>query len=420
MNTAHAATADAVTSWIEQNWSADITLAQWWERLADAGFAFPTWPVGLGGMNATAAQARQITSAIAAAGVIGAPTGNGPSMGGPTVIAHGTPEQQQRFVAPLASGQEAWAQLFSEPGAGSDLASLATSAIRDGDEFVINGQKVWNSFADMSDWGMLIARTDIDAPKHKGITYMMIDMNQPGVEVRPLVQMNGYAEFCEVFFTDARVPVANVIGGIGEGWNVAKTTLAFERAGAGGSRSSGSINIGAGSKSGNLHLPVGTLLEKAKAEANDPTMRSEVLLSSRTLMKMARQLGRLTDPVLRDQLMRYHINSQVYSWTGQRGRDNAKSGRPGPEVSTLKLKIALLANESRDLSMQMLGAEATLMGDDTFEGGRIQRAALSSPVPSLGGGTNEIQRNIIGEQALGLPREPSNDNIIPFRELRRS
>ena len=413
-------TAQTVAAWIADNWSTELTLAEWWQRLADAGYAFPTWPAGLGGMNASAAQARQISSAITAAGVIGAPIGNGPSMGGPTVLAHGTPEQQQRFVGPLARGREAWAQLFSEPGAGSDLASLATSAVRDGDEFVINGQKVWNSFADMSDWGMLIARTDPDVPKHKGITYMMIDMNQPGVEVRPLVQMNGYPEFCEVFFTDARVPVANVIGGIGEGWSVAKTTLAFERAGAGGSRASGAINIGAGSKAGNLHQPVGELLAKAKQEANDPTMRTEVLLSSRTLIKMARQLGCTTDPVLRDRLMRYYANSQVYSWTGQRGRDNAKSGRPGPEVSTLKLQIAQLAHESRDLSMAMLGAEATLMGDATFEGGRIQRAALASPVPSLGGGTNEIQRNIIGEQTLGLPREPSNDNVIPFRELRRS
>ncbi|MDO8390379.1 MAG: acyl-CoA dehydrogenase family protein [Actinomycetota bacterium] len=413
-------TAQAVAEWAAENWHGDLTLAQWWQRLADAGYAFPSWPVGLGGLNASPGQARQISSALAAAGVIGPPVGNGPGMGGPTVLAHGTAEQQQRFVAPMAYGQEAWAQLFSEPGAGSDLASLATSAVRDGDEFVINGQKVWNSFADMADWGMLLARTDVDVPKHKGITYLMIDMNQPGVEVRPLVQMNGIAEFCEVFFTDARVPVANVIGAIGEGWNVARTTLAFERAGAGSGRAANTISVGAGSKAGNLQLPVGELVKRAKQEANDPTLRTEMLLSSRTLFKMARALGHGDDPALRDRLMRYHANSQVYSWTGQRGRDNAKTGRPGPEVSTLKLKIALLAHESRDLSMSMLGAEGMLMGDTTFEGGRIQRAALASPVPSLGGGTNEIQRNIIGEQALGLPREPSDDNVIPFRELRRS
>ncbi|MDO8361679.1 MAG: acyl-CoA dehydrogenase family protein [Actinomycetota bacterium] len=413
-------TAQAIAAWVEENWQADLTLAEWWQRLADSGHAFPTWPTGLGGTNASPSQARQISAALTAAGVIGPPVGNGPSMGGPTVLAHGTPEQQQRFVGPLVRGQEAWAQLFSEPGAGSDLASLATSAVRDGDEFVINGQKVWNSFADMADWGMLLARTDVDVPKHRGITYMMIDMNQAGVEVRPLVQMNGIAEFCEVFFTDARVPVANVIGGIGEGWNVARTTLAFERAGAGSSRAANAISVGAGPKAGNLHTPVGELLQRAKRDANDPTLRTEMLLSSRTLFKMARELGCATDPVLRDRLMHYHINSQVYSWTGQRGRDNAKTGRPGPEVSTLKLKIALLAHESRDLSLSLLGAEGMLMGGETFEGARIQRAALASPVPSLGGGTNEIQRNIIGEQALGLPREPSDDNVIPFRELRRS
>lgn len=412
--------AQEVAEWTAANWRDDLTLGDWWQRLADTGYAFPTWPVGLGGRAASQGEARQIGAALAAANVIGAPLGNGPGMGGPTVLAHGTPEQQQRFVAPMARGQEAWAQLFSEPGAGSDLASLATSAVRDGDEFVINGQKVWNSFADLADWGMLLARTDLDAPKHKGITYMMIEMDQPGIEVRPLVQMNGVAEFCEVFFTDARVPVANVIGNIGDGWNVARTTLAYERAGAASSKARGSVSVGAGSKAGNLGLSVGELLARAKRDANDPALRTEMLLSSRALFKMARALGRADDPVLRDRLMRYHANSQVYSWTGQRGRDNAKSGRPGPEASTLKLNIALLAHESRDLSMSMLGAEGMVMGDTTFEAGRIQNACLASPVPSLGGGTNEIQRNIIGEQTLGLPREPSDDNVIPFRELRRS
>lgn len=412
--------AQEVAEWTAANWRDDLTLGDWWQRLADTGYAFPTWPVGLGGRAASQGEARQIGAALAAANVVGAPLGNGPGMGGPTVLAHGTPEQQQRFVAPMARGQEAWAQLFSEPGAGSDLASLATSAVRDGDEFVINGQKVWNSFADLADWGMLLARTDLDAPKHKGITYMMIEMDQPGIEVRPLVQMNGVAEFCEVFFTDARVPVANVIGNIGDGWNVARTTLAYERAGAASSKARGSVSVGAGSKAGNLGLSVGELLARAKRDANDPALRTEMLLSSRALFKMARALGRADDPVLRDRLMRYHANSQVYSWTGQRGRDNAKSGRPGPEASTLKLNIALLAHESRDLSMSMLGAEGMVMGDTTFEAGRIQNACLASPVPSLGGGTNEIQRNIIGEQTLGLPREPSDDNVIPFRELRRS
>ncbi|MGD9703728.1 MAG: acyl-CoA dehydrogenase family protein [Acidimicrobiia bacterium] len=409
-----------VQRWIEAQWRVDLTLAEWWDRLAEAGFAFPTWPVGLGGRGASPAEARVVSAALSAAGIIGAPIGNGPSMGGPTVLAHGTPEQQRRFLDPLVRGREAWAQLFSEPGAGSDLASLSTSAVLDGDEYVVNGQKVWNSFADVSTWGMLLTRTNLDVPKHRGITYMMIDMEQPGVEARPLVQMNGIAEFCEVFLTDARVPVANVIGDVGDGWNVARTTLAFERAGAGGGRSSGIVTVGAGTRAGNLERTVGDLVTEARTRAADRAQRSEVLLSARTLIDLARRLGVAHDPVLRDRLARYHSNTQVYSWSGQRSRDNATSGRPGPESSTMKLQIAQLAHEARDLSFALLGAEAMLTGPDTVDGGRVQRAGLSSFAASLGGGTNEIQRNIIGERTLGLPREPAVDGDVLFRELRRS
>jgi alkylation response protein AidB-like acyl-CoA dehydrogenase len=409
-----------VSAWVEENWRLDLTLSEWWDLLVDAGFAFPTWPVGLGGQGGTAADERTVLTALSAAGVIGPPTGNGPSMGAPTVIAHGTHEQQQRFVAPLARGREAWAQLFSEPGAGSDLASLATSAVLDGDEYVINGQKVWNSFANLSEWGMLLARTDVEVPKHRGITFMMIDMDQPGVEVRPLVQMNGVAEFCEVFLTDARVPVANVIGQPGEGWNVARTTLAYERSNAGSGRARGVVNVGAGAKAGNLDRAVGDLLEEARRRSEDRSRRHEVLLSARTIMELARELGVARDPVVRDRLMRYYIDNQVYTWTGRRSRDNAKSGRPGPEGSTMKLQLALLAHQSRDLSLSLLGAEGMVVGEDAREHGRVQMAALSSFAASLGGGTNEIQRNIIGERTLGLPREPAVDAEVPFRLLRRS
>jgi alkylation response protein AidB-like acyl-CoA dehydrogenase len=320
----------------------------------------------------------------------------------------------------MARGREVWAQLFSEPGAGSDLAGLATTAVLDGDEYVVNGQKVWNSFANVSEWGMLLARTDVDVPKHRGITYMMIDLRQPGVEVRPLVQMNGIAEFCEVFLTDARVPLENVIGSPGDGWNVARTTLAYERAGAGSGRVRGVVSVAAGSKGGNLHRTVGEIVDAASLHTGQRSQRNEVLLSAQVLVELAQRLGVASDPVLRQRLARYHANSQVYRWTGQRGRDNAKSGRPGTESSTMKLQLALLANECRDLSLAMLGAGGMLMGDEAVDRGRVQMAALSSPAASLGGGTNEIQRNIIGERTLGLPKEPAVDTDVPFRALRRS
>ncbi|MET0715018.1 MAG: acyl-CoA dehydrogenase family protein, partial [Mycetocola sp.] len=230
---------DVVRSWIEENWSLDLSLEEWWARLAAAGYAFPTWPIGFGGQALSFKEARSVGEALASFEVIGPPLGNATAMGAPTILDHGTADQKERFVVPAVTGQEAWAQLFSEPGAGSDLASLSTRAEQDGSEFVLNGQKVWNSYADIAGWGMVLARTDPDAPKHRGISFMMIDMNQPGIEVRPLVQMNGSAEFCEVFLTDARVRDDDVIGDLNDGWNVAKTTLAYERAGISSGRTRG-------------------------------------------------------------------------------------------------------------------------------------------------------------------------------------
>jgi alkylation response protein AidB-like acyl-CoA dehydrogenase len=421
---------DSIDEWIDANWSLDLTLAEWWQRLADAGYAFPHWPTGFGGRGLSAGASFEIQNTLGRHGVIGPPTGNAPNMGVPTLLAHGTVEQKERFVTPVANGQHLWCQLFSEPGAGSDLASLACKAERDGDEFVINGQKVWNSSADISEWGMLVARTNVDAAKHAGITWMMIDMRQPGIEVRPLVQMNGGAEFCEVFLTDARVPVENVIGGIDNGWNVARTTLTYERGSVGKRYPKGMIEMRAGSMSGNLGQRVGDLIEQAKRAANDPNKRFDIMLGAKSMIRLARDLGLSDDPVVRDRVADYYIRNEVYRLTGQRSRDNAKGGKAGPEGSIMKLALAMLAHRSRDLSLSLLGAEGMLVGSDARENGRVQRAGLSAFAPSLGAeptplplavaGTNEIQRNIIGERFLGLPREPGNDGEVPFRDLKRS
>ena len=411
---------ESVSAWVEANWHLDLTLAEWWQRLADAGYAFPHWPAAFGGRELRAAESAEIQTALGRHGVIGPPTGNAPNMGVPTLLAHGTDEQQERFVRPVANGQNAWCQLFSEPGAGSDLASLACRAERDGDEFVVTGQKVWNSSADTSEWGMLVARTNPDVPKHAGITWMMIDMRQPGVEVRPLVQMNGSAEFCEVFLSEARVPVENVIGGVDNGWNVARTTLTYERGSVGKRYPKGMVEMRAGSLSGNLDRRVGDLIEASKRVARDPNKRFDIMLGAKSMIHLARDLGLSDDPVARDRVVDYYIRSEVYRLTGQRSRDNAKGGKAGPEGSIMKLALAMLAHRSRDLSMSLIGADGMLMGSDARENGKVQRACLSSFAPSLGGGTNEIQRNIIGERSLGLPREPGNDNEVPFRDLKRS
>ena len=414
------ADAERVQGWIEEHWSLDLTVAQWWDLLFDAGYAFPTWPEGLGGNGATAAEARVVTAALATAGTVAAPAGNGPDMGGPTLLEHGTPDQQHRFVAPMGRGRVQWCQLFSEPGAGSDLASLATRAVRDGDTFVIEGQKVWSSKADLSEWGMLLCRTDWDAPKHRGITFLMLDMTQPGVEVRPLVQMNGASEFSEVFLTEARVPVSHVIGEVGHGWDVARTTLAYERANSATGRGRGAVVVEAGNLAGNLDRTVGEVIEQWRSAGGAPR-RQAPLFGSRKVIELARQHGVSDRPVLRDRVVRYHVHSEVYRLNGQRVRDLAKAKVRSPlDGSALKLDLAQLAHESRDLTYELLGADALLAEGSAPDAGRVVQTGLTAFVPSLGGGTNEIQRNIIGERTLGLPREPAVDADLPFRELRRS
>lgn len=409
-----------VARWVAENWSHEITLRQWWDRLASAGLAQPAWPAGLGGRGAHPGEARRIMGALAREGVIGPPAGIGPNMGAPTVLAHGDADQQARFVRACADGTQSWCQLFSEPGAGSDIASLSTRAVLDGEELVVTGQKVWNSGADTADVGMLIARTNPDVPKHKGITWMLIDMNQPGVEVRPLVQMNGNAEFCEVFLTEARVPVANVVGGMNEGWPVTRTTLGFERMSIGHAAPSGMVSVAAGARTGLLDRPVGEVLERVRAASAKAQNRFDVMIGWKTMVRLAQETGNSSDRIVRDKVARYYIASQVHRLNNQRTRDNAKSGRPGPEGSIGKLSNAMLAHMSRDISMSILGAEAMLTGTDTVLGGRVQQACLGSHAPSLGGGTNEIQRNIIGERTLGLPREPADDSDVAFKDLRRS
>jgi 5,10-methylenetetrahydromethanopterin reductase len=282
----------------------------------------------------------------------------------------------------------------------------------DGDEFVVTGQKVWNSGADVAEWGMLLTRTNKALPKHSGITWMMIDMRQESVEVRPLVQMNGDAKFCEVFLTGARVPVDNVIGGIDNGWAVARTTLSYERGSVGKRAPRGLVEVRAGGLAGNLDRSVGELLEDAKRAESDPTQQFPVMIGARSMIRLARDLGRASDPVVRDRVVDYYVRSEVHRLNGLRARDTSKGGRPGPEGSIRKLGLAMLAHRSRDVSMSMLGAEGMLVDDDARDRGKVQRAGLSSFVPSLGGGTNEIQRNIIGERSLGLPREPSNDTTF--------
>ena len=251
-----------VDQWLDANWDPDLLVREWWQRTADSGWGFPTWPKEWHGRGLEPDALDVVSRAFQAKGALGAPTGLGHTMGGPVVILHGNDDQRQRFLPLLATGQEGWCQFFSEPGAGSDLASAQTRAIRDGDEWIVNGQKVWTSGARTANRGMLVARTDIDAPKHKGISYFIIEVDQPGIEVRPLKQMTGNATFNEVFFTDARVAHADLIGGAGNGWAAAVTTLAYERGGRAGTV--GVATAGGGSRQQTLERKVSDVVADSR------------------------------------------------------------------------------------------------------------------------------------------------------------
>ncbi len=331
--------------------------------LAGTGLAVPGWPPEYGGLAATADDVATIRSELAAFDVPDLyPYLVGLELVGPTVLAHGSPEQCARWLPPIANGDEIWCQLFSEPGAGSDLAGLATHAEPDGGSWHITGQKVWTSRGAYSRRGLLLARHDASLPKHAGITAFGIDMHQPGVDVRPLRQMNGDSHFSEVFLDGAIVSDDDRIGGVGEGWTVALTCLSYER---GAST--------AGSSSG--------------------------LLDVDRLIRLARERGRSEDPLVRAALAQLVIETRVMSYTARRARDTARAGRPGPEGSGMKLRGSKLFRDYTSVAGTILGLDMTLDGE-------WQTLFLTAPSLSIRGGTDEIQRNIVGERVLGLPREP--------------
>jgi alkylation response protein AidB-like acyl-CoA dehydrogenase len=319
---------------------------------------------------------------------------------------------QQRFLVPILTGEERWCQLFSEPGAGSDLAGLLTRAELDRDEWVVNGQKVWNTSAHHADLGMLLARTDWDVPKHNGLTYFVLPIHQQGVEVRPLRQMNNHSSFNEVFLTEARIPRDYVVGGVGQGWRVALTTLAFER------------------RFGAMRRPTyagaaGRAIDEARAESEEhfetykwyPQRAGRVDL----VVTRARSTGAATDLVIRQEIALLLSMQRVSVWTAERARAARALGlTPGPEGSIGKLASSLIARQAAKVHGMISGAEAMLTAPDGALDGVIAEILISVPAQSIAGGTDEIQRNILGEKFLGLPREPSLDRDRPFRSLPRN
>jgi alkylation response protein AidB-like acyl-CoA dehydrogenase len=364
----------------------------------DHGLAWVAFPRGFGGLGAPPQLQAHVERRLRAAGAPGTdPTLFFLNLAGPTIATWGTDEQKRRYLRPMYSGEERWCQLFSEPGAGSDFAGLATRAVRDGDEWVVNGQKVWNTLAHLADQGMLVARTDPQQPKHKGLTYFALDMHAPGVDVRPLRQITGEAEFNEVYLTDVRIPDSCRIGPVGEGWRVSLTTLMNER-----------VSIGSG---------MGSMPRRGSGPI------AEALRVWESLDDSART------PVARDRLLQAWIRAEVLRLTNIRAGANRRAGNPGPEGSIAKLALSETNKAIYELAVDLLGAAGQVDYDYTFRRsetlageswGDARHGFLRVRANSIEGGTSEILRNILGEQVLGLPGEPRVDKDRPWIEVPRS
>ena len=364
------------------------------------------------GKGYSQSQAAAVMAIMADREVMGPPTGLGRMLAAPTIATHGTQEQVDEFLPSIMDGSVGWCQLFSEPGAGSDLAGLTCKAERDGDEWVITGQKVWTSGGQIADMGMLIARTDPNAPKHKGITYFAFDMHQPGVTVRPLTEMTGRALFNEVFIDEARVPHANIIGEENMGWSVANTTLMFERASLGSAGKSPASAAGSGVRSVR-NEPVTKFNRRTAGEGGVPPLGIGLW---QYLVNAAEKSGRNTDPVLRQELVKLWSTIEVNRLSIQRAKDPKQ--RTGAEPNIGKLVMSDLFRTFREVGLSVIGADGMLTGEsDTQSGGAVSEIAMFSPGPSIYGGTDQIQRNIIGERVLGLPREPGPGKDTPFSDL---
>ena len=362
----------------------------------DRGLAWLYFPEGHGGLGVRPQLQGHVERRLREVGAPAMdPTMFFMNLAGPTVVTHASEELKRRLLRPMFTGEERWCQLFSEPNAGSDFAGLGTKAVRDGDEWLVNGQKVWNTLAHMADWGMLVTRTDADVPKHKGMTYFAIDMRTEGVEVRPLRQITGEAEFNEVYMTDARVPDADRIGDVGDGWRVSMTTLMNERT---------AIGAGGPPKKG-----TGAIAELVR-------IWNDVPVGDRR-------------PADRDRLTKLWARAETLRLTNMRAGEARKAGNPGPEGSIAKLAFAELNQAIYEFAIELLGPAGLVDYDFTFRRaeelsvdggtGQARKSFLRVRANSIEGGTSEIMRNILGEQVLGLPGEPRVDKDLPWSDVPR-
>jgi alkylation response protein AidB-like acyl-CoA dehydrogenase len=395
--------------WVEANWDPELSLARWRGLLADSGWACPAWPRGWCGRDLPPAAAEMVAAGLAEEGVPGPPDGVGVVLAAAVIVEYGSEELKRRLVRATVTGEVTWCQLFSEPGAGSDLAGLTTRAEPDRDGgWLVTGQKVWSTGAATADFGLLLARTDPGAAKHAGITCFALPMRQPGVQVRPLRQMNGHASFNEVFLDRARVPPGHVIGQPGDGWPVARATLARERRLAASRPAHGPSPRG----------PAGRAWREAIAErtaAAEPHKWYPQRAGRPDLaVPHARAGGKTADPLVRQEIVRLIELAASARWTAARAAAARAAGQPpGPEGSLGKLASSRIARQAARVHAMIAGPGAMLAGPDSPLDGVVAEIILSVPAISIAGGTDEIQRTIIGERILGLPREPGAGDDLP-------
>lgn len=403
-----------VREWLQANWDDKLSLIEWRTKLIESGWGAPHWPKEWHGRGLPVHFNSAVDDEFKKIGAVAVARAGIRVLAAATILAHGNDFQKKKFLARSLTGEDTWCQLFSEPGSGSDMAGATTRAEKKGNKWIINGQKVWTTSAHKADWGLLLARTDWDKPKHQGLSYFLLNMRQPGVNVQPLKQMNYHASFNQVFITDAEVEPELLLGEVGEGWKIATTTLMHERRNADGLRGA----VVASTRPGRIY-------DEERAEIAT-TMAPYTWYPQRAgrvdlILPRAKETGAINDPVVRQEIAKLLTLAKSAEWTARRARAAQEQGRPqGPEGSLGKLASSHVARLAARVHTQITGADALLRGSDSPMDGVIAEILVSTPATSIAGGTDEIQRNIIAERVLGMPREDTGDTKKPFRDIPRS
>ena len=401
-----------MNGWLATSWDPERRLLEWRRILTDAGWAKPSWSRDWYGRGLPAWADTTVRDTFRSFGAVGPPPGGGTMLAAPTIMNHGSDDLRRRFLRPTLTGELTWTQLFSEPGNGSDLAGLTTTATRDGDTWIVNGQKVWSTSAHHADMAIIVARTDWDAPKHKGISYFVMDMHQPGIEVRGIRQMNNHSSFNEIFISEAEIPDTNRVGAVGEGWRIAKTTLSYER---------GLASVRPSLTPDKTGRTWGEANEEAEEYLKTYSWYPQRAGRADLVIPRAQSLGVNNDPIIRQEIAKLECFRRASEWTSRRAQAARALGRtPGAEGSLGKLAASEISRMSHRLHTLIGQAPGMLAGDDPAADPVIAEVLVSTPAVSIAGGTDEIQRNILGDNILGLAREPGPPRDLPFRDIPRN